>query len=150
MVLNSSSKVMQHSFELEAFCVDELLWVRLAEQEPLQPHPQVPQQQRHAHKKQTQQRIAGTGANPCLAQLPVAGFDAKTLAIRLAQLRRRAPLSRNSKHEFLAPSFLGAMVAVALVRYADTKRHFLATPAVGVLVPAGRLAQKSPQPRMRF
>ena len=50
----------------------------------VKPHPSVAQDQGHGHEQQPPAGVAARGGYPRFLQLPVAGFDTKPLAIRLA------------------------------------------------------------------
>src|SRR5262249_7171333 len=81
----------QHTAEGQLSQVDPptaLAW--LGQHLPVQPGPDVAEEQSYPDVQQPQQRVARAGANPRLVQLPVAGLDAEPLAVRLLDpLRRR-------------------------------------------------------------
>src|ERR1041385_917626 len=80
----------------------------------VQPHPQVAKHEGHDHEYQTQVRVARTGVDARLMHLAKARFDAETLAVAFANLRRRAMDPPGGKEKFLELAFV--VVAIAPIR----------------------------------
>ena len=82
---------VQHAFESEGFQVQyQVVAVAFRQACLMNPNPQVAKDQRHGDEQQPQVGIACARIDTRLAHLPIAGFDAKPLAISLADLGGRA------------------------------------------------------------
>lgn len=111
----------------------------------MNPYPNVSQQERHDQEEQSQVRVAGTGVNLSLPGLAVAGLNAETRSVTLADFGRRTGHSPDGKEQFLLSRFAGFVMPVATVVHADRKRGLLAVASEGMRVSASRLATERTQ-----
>src|SRR5208337_4566415 len=108
---------------------------------PVQPDPDVPQDQGYTHIQQPQQWIPSTRPNPRLVQLPVARLDSKPTSIRLSHpaIRRRLQAASVGIHQRLTTMLTSFPTPIATL-YTHCKRG-LAFVGVGhgVLPPTASL-----------
>src|SRR5438093_2997135 len=104
------------------------------------PYPQVSQDQAKGYKHQPQARVSRAGVNACLPQLAIARFDAKALAVALADLGRRTMHPPGSEEQLLLYPFFVFAIAVGAIGHADLERYLAFAVLQSVCIPASVLA----------
>src|SRR5271166_4077393 len=89
----------------------------------MNPYPNVSQHEGNAHEQEPQPRIARAGLDPRLVHLPVAGLDAKSLAIELANLAGSAAYLPHRIQKLLATPLAGLLLRVVLAGKANSYPH---------------------------
>src|ERR1700734_1762683 len=115
------------------------------EKDRMEKYPDVAQEQTDADVKQPHLRIACAGADPGFAPLPIAGLDAKTLAIPLPQFTRRTTRSPRRVDQLFLATLFCAMVMVGLVGHTNRKRNLRSLRLHRMPIPAGTLLAKRTQ-----
>src|SRR5487761_1328883 len=108
----------------------------LGEVRLVNPNPEVAQDQRHRHEKQTQMRILYASVDAGLAKLAIARLDAKTLSVAFADFGGGATDAPRAKQQLLLDLLSVFSIAVPPVADADRYRNLFLAALQNVLVPA--------------
>src|SRR5215831_20966113 len=115
--------------------------MRVAEDFPVQPRPDVAEDQGRPHVQQAQQRVARTRPNPGLLHLSVAGFDPEPLAVSVLDplVRARLQPAAVGVHQRLAPVPTALAAPVAALDADRNGGALLGATGQGVTPPAALL-----------
>src|SRR5882724_10428182 len=118
------SDPVQQTLEAQPFEAERHGWASaIRQQRGVDPHPQISQDQGYGHKHQPQVRAFDAGVNPRLPHLAVARFDAKPLAVALADFGRRTMHAPGTEQELLLDTFSVFAVAVGAIGHAYRDRY---------------------------
>src|SRR5205814_8124702 len=97
-----ASDPIEESLEAKSFEADgRAVGATIGQECIVNPDPQIAKQQGHGNEQQSQVRIARAGMNLGLSHLAVTAFDAKPLAIAMADFGGRARHAPGGKQELL-------------------------------------------------
>ena len=108
----------------------------------MNPYPHIAQDERHGDEEQSQARIARAGIDSSLPMLAIAGFDAESFAIPLADCRGRSMHEPGREEQFLVSCFAVFAVSMTTVAHADRERHLLFAASHGIRIPASWLTSE--------